>query len=251
MQGRMDGRAVIVTGGARGIGAAVVALFRAEGARVALVDRDKDEIDAALAALGAESLHPFAADIADEAAVRDAVEAATAAMGGVDCVVNNAAARATGPLAEAGDPSWHDVVAVNVLGTMHVVRAALPHLRARPASSIVNVSSVYATIGRGGMGQYDATKAALLSLTRTLAVEEAEHGVRANAVAVGSTWTPWTEARSRATGRSTRASAVAGAPIDRWAQPDEIAYPILWLASHEASFVTGQVLTVDGGVSVV
>lgn len=116
------------------------------------------------------------------------------------------------------------------------------------------MSSVYAVVGRVGMGQYDATKAAVLALTRVLAVEEAPHGVRVNAVCPGSTITPFTIPRTAARGftvEQLRTRGVTDTPIGRWAEPEEIAYPILWLASDEASFITGATLMVDGGLSIV
>jgi meso-butanediol dehydrogenase/(S,S)-butanediol dehydrogenase/diacetyl reductase len=118
---------------------------------------------------------------------------------------------------------------------------------------VVNVSSVYAVTGRSGMGLYDATKAALIALTRTLACEEAAHGVRVNAICPGSTLTDYHLKRGAAQGLSAemmQSEARTDSLFRRWARPEEIAYPILWLASDEASFVTGAVLMVDGGLSI-
>jgi meso-butanediol dehydrogenase/(S,S)-butanediol dehydrogenase/diacetyl reductase len=129
----------------------------------------------------------------------------------------------------------------------------LPALRASGRGSIVNVSSCYAVTGRKGMGLYDATKAALLSLTRTLAFEEAAHGVRANAVCPGSTLTDFHMAKAAASGKSVeqlKTERRETSLIQRWATPEEIAWPILWLASAEASFITGATLMVDGGLSI-
>lgn len=250
---RMAGRKAVITGGASGIGLATAQLFVREGARVGLVDRDA----AALQAAARAKPHPTSvvqADVAEAHTVDAAVHDLAESLGGIDCLVTSAAARAYGAVTETSDESWTDVWRTNTGGTVNACRAALPYLREQPEASIVTVSSVYAVVGRAGMGAYDATKAALLALTRTLAVEEAAHGVRVNAVCPGSTWTPWTAARAEelrnAGADATRMNAGMGL-LDRWAQPDEIAYPILWLASAEASFVTGQVIVVDGGLAAV
>ncbi len=142
---------------------------------------------------------------------------------------------------------------VNVIAVSTYCSAALPHLRASGTGSIVNLSSSYAVIGRKGMGLYDATKAALLSLTRTLAFEESPHGVRVNAVCPGGTLTAYHLQRGQARGRTPeemQAERKTNSLIGRWATPEEIAYPILWLASREASFITGTSVMVDGGVSI-
>ena len=128
----------------------------------------------------------------------------------------------------------------------------MPYLRTSAKGAIVNVSSVYGEIGRKNMGQYDATKAAINSMTRTLAHEEAEHGVRVNSVCPGGTLTPFHQARFAAEGKDQVAIDALQSDITlmrRWARVEEIAYPILWLASDEASFVTGAILMVDGGKS--
>jgi meso-butanediol dehydrogenase/(S,S)-butanediol dehydrogenase/diacetyl reductase len=174
-------------------------------------------------------------------------------LGGLDIVVVCAAVRAYYTLAEAPAESWERILAVNLLGTQNLLKAALPSLRKKSGSSVVIVSSVFAGVGRRGMGQYDATKAALISLTRTLAVEESDYGIRVNAVCPGSVWTPYTVSRAEARGmteKELRDKGAIRALLNRWAEPEEIAYPILWLASEEASFITGTSLTVDGGYSV-
>jgi meso-butanediol dehydrogenase/(S,S)-butanediol dehydrogenase/diacetyl reductase len=128
----------------------------------------------------------------------------------------------------------------------------LPFLRRSGHGAIVNVLSVFALAGRPNMGQYDATKGAGLAMTRVLACEEATHGVRVNAVCPGSTLTPWTRGRAAARGMSeTELKAQGAVPnlMQRWASEDEVAYPILWLASDEASYITGAALPIDGGLS--
>ncbi len=201
----MAGRVALVTGAAAGIGAACARLFCAEGARgVVLVDRDPKALQATRLELErawpAVALHAVTAEVADTAALTAAIEQAVARCGALHTLVNNAAMRHHGPLAEADDANWQAVLGVNLVGTAAACRAALPALRDSGRGSIVNVSSCYAVTGRRGMGLYDATKAALLSLTRTLAAEESAHGVRVNAVCPGSTLTEFHLHRAQAAG---------------------------------------------------
>ena len=242
MSGRLDGKSAVVTGGAGGIGQAVARLFRDEGARVAIVDLDPP---------GGDFL-AIAADIAREDEAFRAVDEAVRAFGGLDILVNNAGVREYGPLADRPAASWERIVAVNMIGTANCTRAALPHLRRAPDGNIVNVSSTFGVIARSGMGQYDATKAAIVSMTRTVACEEAGHGVRANAVCPGGVLTPYHLERYAGQGidRAQLEEEQKAVPLmGRWAEAGEIAYPILWLASPEASFVTAAALMVDGGKS--
>jgi meso-butanediol dehydrogenase/(S,S)-butanediol dehydrogenase/diacetyl reductase len=157
-----------------------------------------------------------------------------------------------GPVAVSPHAAWRHTLDVTLFGSVNVTRAALPHLRRANGGSIVNLSSCYALTGRAGWGQYDASKAALIAFTRSLAHEEAPHNIRANAVCPGGTLTPFTHGRSKARGMTEEeiiASGGADSIFKRWATLDEIAYPILWLASDEASFITGIALPVDGGLT--
>ena len=256
MAGRLDGKIAMITGGAGGIGAGTARLFAAEGARVALVDLERDRLDAALAdiadAVPGASVIGVAADIAREDGAERAVAETVAAFGGLSVLVNNAGVREYQTLAEAPAASWQRIIGVNLLGTANCARAALPALRAARTSSIVNVSSVYAEVGRRGMGQYDATKAAIVSMTRTLACEETENGVRVNAICPGGVLTPYHRSRFRDMGKTRDDIDAIQRDVSlmrRWAEVDEIAYPILFLASDEASFMTGAHIMVDGGKS--
>jgi len=235
---RLEGKAALITGGGAGIGAATAQLFAREGARVFLVDQDEEALKRATAPY-------FVADVADAGAAAKAVAKAVQAFGRLDILVNNAAARNHTAVADATPEEWRSVLGVNLVGTAGYCRAALPELRKSGKGSIVNVSSCYALTGRKGMAIYDASKAGLIALTRTLAHEEAAHGVRANAVCPGSTFTEFHRKRGeKATARADNSL------LGRWASPEEIAYPILWLASDEASFITGVALPVDGGLTI-
>jgi 2-hydroxycyclohexanecarboxyl-CoA dehydrogenase len=255
--GRLAGKVVLITGGAGGIGAAVARLFCAEGAKLALIDCDADALSrkakSLLEEFPAAQLAVCEADIAQYDQAVAAVTETTTKLGGLDVLINNAAVRHRASLQNLTAADWQRVWSINLLGAVNFSRAAADPLRKSGAGAIVNVSSAYAFVGREDMGPYDTTKAALLALTRTLAFEEARHGVRVNAVCPGSTLTDFHLARGRKLGKS---EADMGGEIKndslmkRWARPEEIAYPILWLASDEASFVTGSALTVDGGLSI-
>jgi meso-butanediol dehydrogenase/(S,S)-butanediol dehydrogenase/diacetyl reductase len=266
---RLAGKVALVTGGAGGIGQAIARLFCAQGARVMLVDRDGAALAAAQQAVtealrsdrGATSQQPAmrlqhcCLDIALPESADAAVAATLQAFGQLDVLVNNAALRNLDPVAEADNAKWQALLQVNLLGAVHCCRAALPALRRQGSASlasIVNVSSTYAVVGRKGFAAYDASKAALLSLTRSLAWEEAAHGVRVNAVCPGGTLTPYTIGRAAQRGLSEsdlRAGSKADSLLRRWAEPMEVAWPVLWLASDEASFMTGTSLMVDGGTA--
>lgn len=254
---RMAGRRALITGGGGGIGAATARVFVQEGAAVLLVDADAQALARTQAALlqahpGARVL-TVAADVSDEAAAQAAVDQATAAWGGLDALVNNAAMRNYSAAANATPAEWQAMVAVNLVGMSNYCRAALPALRASGQGSVVNVSSCYAVTGRKGMALYDATKAAQLAYTRSLAFEESPHGVRANAICPGSTLTDFHVGRAQTAGKSVeqlKGERRDTSLIGRWADPEEVAWPILWMSSREASFITGTTLLVDGGLHI-
>ena len=186
---------------------------------------------------------------ATKQAADEAVAATRQAFGAVNVLVNLAGIRSYEPLAEAKRETWERLIAVNLLSYAAFTRAALPDLRAA-RGNIVNISSTHAVNSRAGMGQYDVTKAGIVSLTRTTAFEEAKHGVRVNAVCPGATLTPFHLRRAAAAGRTREnleQDAAKACLLGRWADPREVALPILWLACDEASYMTGAVLMVDGG----
>lgn len=254
MAGRLAGKAAIITGGAGGIGSATGQLFAKEGARVMLVDRDAAVLAEVAARIGeavpGAGLITLVADVGEEAAASRIVEATTGAFGRIDVLVNNAGIRAYEPLAEATSETWDSILRVNLLSYAWLTREAIGHLRASGRGSVVNISSTHAVNPRAGMGQYDVAKAGIVSMTKTLAFEEARHGIRANAVCPGLTLTPFHMRRAEAAGRTRKDlddEAKGGCLAGRWADPREIAYPILWLASDEASYVTATTIMVDGG----
>lgn len=254
---RLGGRVALITGAGSGIGAATAHCFVREGAGVMLVDADDAALASTLATLKAQwpqsRVAAFVADVAHADRAHEAVGSAVDQFGGLDILVNNAAMRNYSPADSATPQEWQSMVSVNLVGLSNYCQAALPHLRSSGQGSIVNVSSCYAVTGRRGMALYDATKAAQLSLTRSLAFEEAGHGVRVNAVCPGSTLTDFHIRRAREAGKPLerlRGERQSTSLLGRWASPEEIALPILWLASDEASFITGTTLMVDGGLHI-
>jgi NAD(P)-dependent dehydrogenase (short-subunit alcohol dehydrogenase family) len=239
---RLDGLAALVTGGASGIGLATARLLASRGARVAVLDRT-DEPPAA-------PLEFVRADVTDEDAVAAAVGDAVGRLGRLDVLVNNAGVGAQGTVEDNPSEEWRTVHAVNVLGIVHVTRAALPHLRRSEHAAIVNTCSVAATIGLPQRALYSATKGAVLSLTLAMATDHLPDGIRVNCVNPGTADTPWIgrlldQAPDPA---AERAALEARQPLGRLVSADEVAQAIAYLASPAAAATTGTVLTVDGGL---
>jgi 2-hydroxycyclohexanecarboxyl-CoA dehydrogenase len=254
---RVAGKVALITGGGAGIGAATGEFVCAEGGMAVLVDADADALARTVKAISQRvagaRVSSFAADVADAKEAVRAAEHALAAFGRLDILVNNAAMRNYSAIADSTPAEWQAMAGVNLIGVANYCKAALPALRRSGRGSIVNVSSCYALTGRKGMGLYDATKAGILAMTRTLACEEVAHGVRVNAVCPGSTLTDFHIAKARAAGKSVetlKTERQTTSLLGRWATPQEIAWPILWLASDEGSFITGATLAVDGGLSI-
>ena len=253
----MIGKSAIITGAGGGIGAAIAALFCREGASVVLFDRNADIVEKTAGQLRSDysgaRVETVSGDVSDPLDVDSAVKHAVARLGNLTVLVNNAAVRNHSSVETSDIAEWNRLLSVNVLGAVNFCKAALPALRKSGNGTIVNVSSCYAVVGRSGMPIYDATKAALLSVTRTLAFEEAQNGVRANAVCPGGTLTPFTIGRGVAAGRKPeemQKDQRTDSLLRRWGKPEEIAYPVLWLASDESSYMTGTTIMVDGGLSI-
>jgi meso-butanediol dehydrogenase/(S,S)-butanediol dehydrogenase/diacetyl reductase len=254
----MKGKAAVVTGAGGGIGAAIAELFCIEGANVLLFDRNANILNDTLARLRALApVGTIDSQVGDVAEFKDAVRAverAVDALGGLNVLVNNAAVRNHSSVAESDAKEWNRLLSINLMGTVNFCKAAVGQLRRGGNSSVVNVSSCYGVMGRKGMPIYDATKAAILSLTRTFAHEEAANGIRVNAVCPGGTLTPFTIGRGVATGKDPeqmRDEVKSDSLLRRWGQPKEIAFPVLWLASDESSYITGTAIMVDGGLHII
>jgi len=237
----LAGWRVLVTGGASGIGKAVVDVLRLRGATVAALDLAPDEGD---------PWH-FSCDVADDSSVRTAVELATSRLGGLDVAVNNAGIGAQGTVADNDDDEWRRLFEVNVLGVVRISKAALPYLRRSPHAAIVNVCSIAATAGLPKRAAYSATKGAVLALTRAMAVDHVREGIRVNCVNPGTVDTPWVQRLLDASDDPARERAALATrqPHGRLVTAEEVAYAVAYLAGPHASSTTGTALAVDGGMS--
>jgi NAD(P)-dependent dehydrogenase (short-subunit alcohol dehydrogenase family) len=235
--GRLQGRRIVVTGAASGIGKAVAQLFASEGAALALFDRDDHGLSQTARETGG---HAFQVDITDEAAVADAAGKASAALGGIDGVVNAAGIMTVGPVSELPAAAWRRVLEVNLTGTYIVVRSCLPFMASEAAASIVNIASAAGLLPNApGLAAYAASKGGVVNLSRALAAELAPK-IRVNSICPGMVDTPMAEGFR---------GNVGNYALKRIADPSEIARAILFLTSSESSYVTGAALAADGGRS--
>jgi 2-hydroxycyclohexanecarboxyl-CoA dehydrogenase len=247
---RLSGRVALVTGGASGIGAATVRRLAAEGARVAIGD-----IDEAGARDVAGEVDGFgvAMDVADTTSIASAVEAITAEVGPVDVLVNNAGTDRFAFFTNTDEELWDFVLAVNLKGVIAVTHAVLPSMHERGGGVIVNVASEAGRVGSQGSVVYSAAKAGVIGFTRAIARESARYGIRSNAIAPGPIETPLlnsAEVELGELGARLKQGMIDGTMMRRIGEPDEIASAIAFLASDDASYVTGQTLNVSGGLSV-
>ena len=250
---RLDDKVALVTGGGRGIGRAVAELFAAEGAHVYLCGRRPEfgeEVERAIAAAGGKA-NFVRCDISSEEEVVALLEQIENDHSRLDILVNNAGVSPAAAIAEMDLASWRELLDVNLTGTFLVTKHAIPLLRRSAGGSIINLGSIFGDGGAAGFAAYAMTKAATMNLTKSLALELAPEGIRVNALCPGATETPllteaWDEAGDAEAGK---AAMVALHPLGRLADAEEQARAALFLASSDASFVTGHSLLVDGGYS--
>ncbi|GAB3472832.1 SDR family NAD(P)-dependent oxidoreductase [Nocardiopsis coralliicola] len=270
MAGGFDGVRVLVTGGASGIGRASAEHLADRGARVVCLDRDLDPrtVPEGTAASSAAAvpfwpggvrdadapLRAVRADVGDDTAVRAAVAAAAAELGGLDVLVNNAGIGAQGTVADNPDEEWRRVFDVNVFGLVRVSRAALPHLRRaageRGGAAIVNTASIAATAGLPQRALYSASKGAVASLTLAMAADHVADGIRVTSVNPGTVDTPWVGRLLEAAPdpAAERAALEARQPTGRLVSAGEVAAAIAYLAAPDSAATTGTALAVDGGM---
>jgi cyclopentanol dehydrogenase len=249
--GRLDGKVALISGAARGQGAAEARLFAAEGAAVVLGDvRGElgEQVATEITAAGGKGVYTQL-DVSREDDWARAVALAERTFGKLDVLVNNAAIIGLEGIMDTPIELWNRVLAVNQTGTFLGMRAAIPAMRRAGGGSIVNISSVLATMGSGNSASYTATKGAVTALTRTVSVELATENIRVNAVHPGGVETPMA-AECLSDDLEARRALVAAHPIGRLGEPEEIAAGVLFLASDDASFVTGAALVIDGGNTV-
>jgi 2-keto-3-deoxy-L-fuconate dehydrogenase len=239
-----NGLRAAVTGGSSGIGAATARLLAERGAAVAALDLRPPEAPI-------DGVRSVACDVTDSDSVEAAITSVTSAFGGLDILVNNAGIGAIGDVTAQGPGEWHRVLDVNVVGMARVTVAALPHLRRSERAAIVNTCSVVALIGVPDRALYAASKGAVLALTLAMATDHLHDGIRVNAVAPGTTDTPWV-GRLLAAADDPAAAAEAlrrRQPLGRLVTADEVAHAIVYLASPRAGSTTGTILGVDGGMA--
>ena len=249
--GRLDGRVALVTGAARGIGAATAQRLAADGARVALADLDVngcEQVALQITAAGSEAL-PLKCDVSDVDVVTQTVDRVVERFGQLDILVNNAGIIRDNMLFKMTDEDWESVLNVHLRGAFYCARAAQKVMVPRQYGRIISLSSTSA-LGNRGQANYSAAKAGLQGLTRTLAVELGQFGITANAVAPGFIDTDMTRATAARMGiplEQFHAAATQRIPLRRVGQPSEVASVIAFLASDDASFVSGQIIYVAGG----
>ncbi|WP_298018941.1 elongation factor P 5-aminopentanone reductase [uncultured Dysosmobacter sp.] len=239
-------RVALVTGASRGIGRAVAVELAREGWAVCVNYLEHREAAESLVRQLRDSGHmaiAVGADVADRQAVEAMVQAVKAELGPVDLLVNNAGISRQGLFQDTDDETWDRTLAVNLTGARNTAKAVLPHMLSEKRGCIINISSIWGLRGASCEVAYACSKAAIIGFTRSLALELAPSGIRVNCVAPGCIETDMV----RALGEETRAMLVEETPLGRLGTPEDIAHAVAFLASERAAFLTGQVLTADGG----
>ena len=250
---RFEGKVVVVTGGGGGIGGATSRRFAAEGAKVAVFDLNLDDakkVAADIAAAGGVA-EAFACDIANRADVDAAVAAAEARLGPIDVLVNNAGWDVFRPFVKTEPTQWEKLIAINLTGALHMHHAVLPGMAARRSGRIVNIASDAARVGSSGEAVYAACKGGLVAFSKTIAREHARHGITVNVVCPGPTDTALFAEYKEGAGNPEKLleAFTRSIPLGRIGQPDDLPGAILFFASDAAAYVTGQVLSVSGGLT--
>jgi NAD(P)-dependent dehydrogenase (short-subunit alcohol dehydrogenase family) len=247
----LTGRVALITGAGRGIGVAVSAALAEAGAAVALASRTQGELDALAGRLRADghTVSTHRLDVTDRVDVGRVVAQALATHGRIDILINNAGTNVQQAVLDITDEAWDLVLNTNVRGTLLCSQAVAPHMLERGSGKIVNVASTFAALGYPGRGAYAASKGAVVQLTKVMALEWAAKGLNVNAVGPTATRTPMNE--ELFTDDDYRERVLARIPAGRWAEPEDTAAAVLYLASSAADMVNGHLLLVDGGWSAI
>lgn len=240
----LNGKTALVTGASGGLGGAIARALHAQGATVALSGTRKEALDALAAELG-ERTHVLPCDLADAAQVEALVPAAEKAMGGLDILVNNAGLTRDGLIMRMKDEDWDKVIAVNLSAAFRLSRAAVKGMMRRKSGRIVSITSVVGVTGNPGQANYCASKAGLIGMTKSLAAEVGSRGITVNCVAPGFIESPMTDALND----KQKEGILASVPAGKLGQGADIAAAVVYLASAEAGYVTGQTLHVNGGMA--
>ncbi len=242
----LTGKGALVTGASGGIGGAIAKALHAQGANVAISGTNKEKLEALAAELG-DRVTVLPCDLRDRAAVAALAESAEKALGQVDILVNNAGITHDNLFMRMKDEEWDDVIAVNLTSVFVLTRGILRNMMRRRYGRIVNIGSISAVLGNPGQPNYAASKAGLVGMTKSLAREVAARGITANAIAPGFISTPMTDALNEK-----QVEAIAGAiPAQAFGKPEHIAAAVVFLASDEAGYVTGETIHVNGGMVMV
>ena len=242
----LTGKCALVTGASGGIGEAIAAALHGQGATVALSGTRREKLDELAAKLGSR-VHVLPCDLRDRAQVAALVQQAEAAMGQVDILVNNAGVTKDNLFMRMKDEEWDDVLAINLTSAFILCRAALRNMMRRRSGRIVNIASISGVFGNPGQGNYSASKAGLIGMTKSLAREVASRGITANCIAPGFIETPMTHGLNE---KQTEAIA-ASIPAGTFGKPGDIAAAAVFLASEEARYITGETLHINGGMVMV
>ena len=247
MSGRLDGRTAVITGASKGIGKSIAQALAAEGARIALVSRDRELLNAVAAEIGQAggSASVFPADVSSEEQVRRIEHDIVAQFGKVNILVNNAGVNVRKRVTEFTLEEWRRVMDTNITAAFLMCRSFIPHMTGQGYGRILNLTSTMAWVSLPGRGAYSASKAALLGITRTLALELAEERITANGISAGPVATELN--RPLMENAELNAQFLANVPLGRWAKPEEIGRLALYLCSEEAGFITGTDVLIDGG----
>ncbi len=254
MTRRFSGKGVIVTGSGKGIGKASALAFAREGAGVAVADRSLEDAEQTAAAISAEGGRAVAVacDVTQTDDVRRLVATTANAFGGVDVLHNNAGVIRYGTVVDMSEDDWDFVLNVNLRATFLTCKHVIPEMRRRGGGAIVNTSSVQAFASQRTVAAYSASKGAVLSLTRTIALDHAGENIRCNCIAPGSVHTPMLDQAAHTFAADNPAGAIADwgklHPLGRVGTPEEVAKLVLFLASEDGSFCTGGCYTIDGGL---